>query len=205
MNGLSEPNANYNERAQTIKINCYAKRKPCHNPRGPVEINSITSEGKLIKIGPRPIITVTINQIEVNGLLDSGASISILGQKCVQYLDHWNGKEKKSTMKVKTADGRVHECSKSVILPIHFKGKHRNIRFYITPTINSSTIFGTNFWEGFNIKPVMFPGNFKKQKPIRNRDRERDLPYSKHGTTRAIGQNNSIIHPRRRKIFKFHT
>lgn len=138
-----------------------------HNARD--QFNSIRRSKNQNRIPTNNNRQNTIQQIEVNELLDSGASISLLGKECDQYLCHWPGVQRKSVLKVKTAEGRVNECNKTIILPISFKGMHRNVRFYITPTIYSSTIFGMNFWQAFNIQPVIrvCPGPFRKRKSIR--------------------------------------
>lgn len=115
-----------------------------------ISINTITKE---LPNDNRPYARVQIFHTTLLGLLDSGASVSILGSEALNKLASWPEiQQKKVSQKIRTADGTTHAIETKINVPIAFNGRKRNIELLIAPRISQSLILGTNFWEAFEIE-----------------------------------------------------
>lgn len=90
------------------------------------------------------------------GLLDSGAQCTVAGKDFETIL----GKKldlrvNKRYSVIKTADGTSHPAANSVELPISYNGHTKIISALFVPSISRSLILGIDFWESFNIRPVI--------------------------------------------------
>lgn len=123
-----------------------------------LELNSIaTVRFTTQKNDVRPYTKVKIDDLEIFGLLDSGASVSILGNNSHTHLaalGYTVNNLKDTTCSV--ANGLTLESTGYIYIPITFKDKTYIIKFYIIPDITSDLILGCDFWKTFNIAPEIF-------------------------------------------------
>lgn len=103
----------------------------------------------------RPHVEVEINGHKIVGLLDSGANVTMLGRGAEYIFDTLPAAISKVGTKIRTADGSVHATTNVIDLPYTMIGQTRTITTLIIPTIASQLILGTNFWDEFNIRPMV--------------------------------------------------
>lgn len=103
----------------------------------------------------RPYANIKINSFSISGLLDSGASLSILGFGSENIISNLNSPVQTITVTLRTADGTVHSSTGAINVPVTFNNKTREIQMLIVPTLSSKLILGIDFWDLFNIKPVI--------------------------------------------------
>lgn len=117
-------------------------------------------------IDNRPYIEVDIGGTKVNGLLDSGASCTILGNGSDEIIKKLHLKLYSSGTTVKTADGTKHVPNGYANVPFIFNNKIDVIPCLIVPSITKPLILGMDFWKCFNIKPVVEIGELDIQQKI---------------------------------------
>lgn len=104
----------------------------------------------------RPYAEVEIAGVKVVGLLDSGAQCTVAGKDFETIM---GGKldliANKTFSVIKTADGTSHPAMNSVELPISYNGQIKIISALFVPSISRTLILGIDFWEHFNIRPVI--------------------------------------------------
>lgn len=105
---------------------------------------------------PRAYGEIFIGTNKVRGLLDTGASISLLGKNCEELLDKLNIEITPKYSNVKTAGGKNCAILGKIEVPVEFKGKVKNIVFYICPELMQSAYLGVDFWRIFNLAPEIF-------------------------------------------------
>lgn len=103
---------------------------------------------------PRPFLVVDIAGDEVEGLLDSGASISCLGNGALDWLSkiglHWT----RFRSSVKTADGNAQLVLGHLDVPIKYGDISKIVRVYIVPGL----YLEIDFWNTFGIVPMSVNG-----------------------------------------------
>lgn len=104
-------------------------------------------------LDPRPFIELKLFNTTLKGLLDSGASISLLGHECDKLLSNLGVKYKKLNSNVKTADGSRNKIIGYVDCPIEFNDRNKIIRFYLAPTLEGKMYLGVDFWREFSLAP----------------------------------------------------
>ena len=99
-----------------------------------------------------PHATVDILGEKITGLLDSGASISVIS--AVDVLNRLNLKIVKipNQMRVQTANGAPLTCLGFAYIPFRFNDQTRVIPTAVIPEISKSLILGTDFWRAFDIQ-----------------------------------------------------
>lgn len=103
----------------------------------------------------RPHATVSLHGVHLLGLLDSGASISCLGQNSLHRVEQLGLKMKKIYQTVHTADGSAQTVLGFVDVCLEFKGKSRTVRLYIIPSLKQELYLGIDFWREFGLAPTM--------------------------------------------------
>lgn len=107
---------------------------------------------------PRPFLVVEIAGVEVEGLLDSGASISCLGNGALDWLSkiglHWT----RFRSSVKTADGNAQLVLGHLDVPIKYGDIAKVVRVYVVPGLSQKLYLGINFWNAFGIVPMSVNG-----------------------------------------------
>lgn len=108
----------------------YKNRKRCKNA---IESTILKEEED-----QRPFARVSIGKEKVFGLLDSGASISALGQGAEDLLERNQIKWNRINSNVKTADGSSQSIVGKATIPVEYNGLSEKITFYIVPTLKQT-------------------------------------------------------------------
>lgn len=102
---------------------------------------------------PRPFVRIKVGKEMVFGLLDSGASISALGQGAEELLERNGLKWTKVRSNVKTADGIQQQIIGKMALEIQYNGRTEVMTFFIVPSLKQPLYLGVDFWRKFKIAP----------------------------------------------------
>lgn len=100
----------------------------------------------------RPYARVTIHDEEIIGLLDSGASVTILGKGCYTLVNKLKLSLIPVRVNVSTADGTLQRVSHYVKIPYKFNNEIHRVDTLLSESINKRLIIGTNFWKKFRLK-----------------------------------------------------
>lgn len=136
-----------------------SKRRPRSNHRV-LNLDSIA-----MTFGPdeRAYLPTSICGIKVSGLLDSGASVSVMGAKGWKILQELNFKVSNNDIDgVRLADGTFRRARGTVDVPYIFLDE-KETRVFVVPTLivpalPHSLIFGMNFWKISKLIPDMVAG-----------------------------------------------
>lgn len=109
------------------------------------KINSVLHK---VKGDSRPYLVVDIYGLEFIGLLDSGATCTVMGLEGWERLQRLNLdlKVEKSISSVTVANGENCNVLGTVQLPIKLDNKVKIIKILVVLDINVSIIFGVDFW-----------------------------------------------------------
>lgn len=100
-------------------------------------------------------MAINILDLKVKGLLDCGASCSILGMDShlifaemgIPILTH------NTPVKLRVANGHELCCTQYMSLPILYNGNVQIVNFNIQPDITTYLLLGLNFWKAFRLAP----------------------------------------------------
>lgn len=107
------------------------------------------------KSDKRPHLCVEVNGRIIDGLLDSGANITILGKGNDELIKSLaTNKPITRNISIRTADGTIHNTQAVIDIPYTANGTTKKVTTLIIPTITTQLILGTDFWEAFNIRPM---------------------------------------------------
>lgn len=101
----------------------------------------------------RIYLEVEIEGKIIKGLLDSGASVSILGKGCREITEELELEITPIFYSVRTAGGQYHRILGMVNASVGYKGVRNNILFYLCPDLEQSLYLGIDFWRAFNLAP----------------------------------------------------
>ena len=104
----------------------------------------------------RPYATFRIQEKELNGLLDSGATLNFLGRGCKELVEELKLQIKPISSSVRTADGGRHDVLGKVTVEVVFKETTKQQTFYLCPALSLPVILGVPFWKIFEIAPELF-------------------------------------------------
>lgn len=94
---------------------------------------------------------LTINGQELEGLLDSGATVSCLGKNCLSFV----GKAGLDVIHfhsfIKTADGSPHRIVGKVATMVNFNKQQKPIIFYLVPSLSRELFLGVDFMRSFHL------------------------------------------------------
>lgn len=100
---------------------------------------------------PRPYLTVSIFGVNFFGLLDSGATQSVIGKSGWEKLRSFNLELETCNNSVKVANGECCTVLGLVSLPIILNSRLKVIKCLIVLDIDAEIIFGIDFWRDMNI------------------------------------------------------
>lgn len=100
----------------------------------------------------RPYMTVEINSLEFQGLLDSGASVSCLGNNCMENANRMNAKFLAYKSSVRTADGKHHLIVGKIKSKIKCGRKSVETILYLVPNLSQEIILAYDFWRKIGLK-----------------------------------------------------
>lgn len=102
----------------------------------------------------RPYAAIRVGNTKLCGLLDSGSTVSILGNNSHVNLTSLGLKIHPDTSKTFTAAGGEQLPAVGyVFLPINFENQFRILKTYIVPSVSLNLILGFDFWTKFNLFP----------------------------------------------------
>lgn len=99
----------------------------------------------------RPYAKIILAGIEMEGLLDSGASISALGKDSLEFLTQNKISLIKMNSCVTTSDGTRQDIFGFVILKVNFKNLIKEHRFFVIPSLKQKLYLGYDFFRAFNV------------------------------------------------------
>lgn len=102
----------------------------------------------------RPYTDVIIADTKIRGLLDSGATISVLGSECHKILETGIHKVHKIHSQLETASGQKQRVVGYIYVPISFNGKTKMITLFLVPSLKQKLYLGIDFWKLFDLKPI---------------------------------------------------
>lgn len=95
--------------------------------------------------------TIEINKIPIQGLLDSGATVSCLGTNCLDFVERAKLIIYPFNSRIRTADGRLNSIIGRVRSDIHFNGITKPVDFYLVPSLKLELFLGIDFMTSFNL------------------------------------------------------
>lgn len=163
------------------------------NPKPPEKAAETKSED-LMMIGivetkpgdDRPHMTVRINNHDITGLLDSGASITVMGER-PSWLDTNKEKRIHRPIRIRTADGTSYDADNCYALTYNYNGIAKEVDTYVLPSLRKQLILGNNFWQAYDIRPVMLCCELVSEKP-EVIDVEHKLPKHQKDQLQAVIQ-----------------
>lgn len=108
----------------------------------------------------RPYVTVTILDKDLLGLLDSGASRTILGQKGWELFKDIGYKLEKNVIRCKVANGQFANSIGTLTVPITLYNQTRLIEIVVVTEIPHGLILGIDFWKKMGILPNIRDGTW---------------------------------------------
>ncbi|XP_029732414.2 uncharacterized protein LOC109415089 [Aedes albopictus] len=102
----------------------------------------------------RPHAEISVLGKKLRGLLDSGASCSLLGGNAIKIIEELNLRKGEARGQIKTVDGTAHNIRSFVYLPISFNNRVQTIAVLLAPSLPECVVLGMNFWNTFGVKPV---------------------------------------------------
>lgn len=102
---------------------------------------------------PRPHAEVEIEGHTLVGLLDSGASVTILGAGADDIRNLPNISRQRTNTSIRTADGTIHSVNHYLLIPYIFNNQRHTLPTLDVPSIAKPLILGVDFWKAFHIQP----------------------------------------------------
>lgn len=99
----------------------------------------------------RPYAKVKVLGDELIGLMDSGASITLLGKGGYKLAKKWKVELVPSMTKISTADGTLQNVQHYVEIPFEFDNQLKWIKTLLVEGIKRKLILGYDFWKSFGI------------------------------------------------------
>lgn len=127
------------------------KFKERHRMRKAI-VESIRKLDRIVK-DPRIFVRVKIGENEISGLLDSGASVSVLGRNCRELVTKLDLVIYPMMTTVKTASGHQQRLLGKVKTSIKFKDQEQLMFLYLCPDLEQELYLGIDFWEKFGLIP----------------------------------------------------
>jgi len=87
----------------------------------------------------------------LTGLLDTGASVSVLGKGCRELVETLGVTVQPHFSVVRTASGEDRSFIGRLELPVKNKGVSKPVTFYLCPYLEQTAYFGVDFWRTFGL------------------------------------------------------
>ena len=114
-------------------------------------LNKTTISVEEIGSDPRPFVKVQLFGETITALMDSGASISVLGRDSIELLENHNIKFKKLSSQVKTASGSSVPILGKLNTNIIWKGQEKLITLYVAPDLTQNLYLGYDFFKLYGL------------------------------------------------------
>ncbi|KAL7738869.1 hypothetical protein ACLKA6_001318 [Drosophila palustris] len=102
---------------------------------------------------PRVFAEFSLGGRQMRGLLDSGASVSLLGRGCRELAEELDLPVKPYVSTVRTASGEDRSVIGRLVVPVEYKGEIRDVVMYLCPYLEQTAYLGIDFWRIFEIAP----------------------------------------------------
>lgn len=163
-----------NLQKQSRHILYFRERRKLHK----MLVSSILMEGD----DGRPYGTVKINNFNLCGILDSGASVSILGAGCEKFLEDTGLKLRGFPSSVQVANGAKQRVLGFVVADVTFNGQTFSHKLFLVPSLQQPLYLGIDFWKRVGIRPAVEEINITP--PEINEDEENRHILSPDDTSR---------------------
>lgn len=105
----------------------------------------------------RPFIEISVDNFKIISMLDSGASVSILGNNAHEQFVRFGYKPQRAEeLTCTVANGVNIEAQGIMFVPITFKGVTKVTKFYIIPSITTDVLLGCDFFKNFRVCAELF-------------------------------------------------
>lgn len=104
----------------------------------------------------RPHASVTMNQLEMEGLLDTGAHVTVLGYNHLSEIEkrHVDDIITPARIGIKTADGSVHEAMGVINTEYKMNNRYRYVRTIVLPNTSKKLLLGMDFMTQFDVRLI---------------------------------------------------
>lgn len=99
----------------------------------------------------RPYLNISVLGYTLNGLLDTGASCTVIGLNSDSLVNKFNLKKFSMSSQIQTADGSNHHVSSFVNLPILFNDISKVLPVLLVPSLSKPLILGMDFFKLFGL------------------------------------------------------
>lgn len=105
---------------------------------------------------PRPHTDVKFNGIEMNGLLDTGAHITVLGYDKLDRIEKQSidSRMQSASIGIRTADGSVHKAMGIVNTKYEYNNRCNDVMTIIMSKSSKKLLLGIDFMHAFNIRLI---------------------------------------------------
>uniref|UniRef100_A0A7G3ANC8 RNA-directed DNA polymerase n=1 Tax=Lutzomyia longipalpis TaxID=7200 RepID=A0A7G3ANC8_LUTLO len=103
----------------------------------------------------RMFVDVDVNGVVVKGMLDSGATTSVLGRGWREIVNKAKLKVRKSEVRGRSATGMRMRGGLEVEVPVAFNGRSQILTIPIFPEVTEDLLLGMDFWREFGLSPAL--------------------------------------------------
>lgn len=100
---------------------------------------------------PRPFLSVTVGQTKLVALLDTGATVSVIGKRGLPLLESAASPMRPVNCDVYTADGASQSVLGSITLSIGLNGVSKEMSVLVVPSLRHPLVLGVDFCRHFGI------------------------------------------------------
>jgi len=101
----------------------------------------------------RPFAQVKIEDLEALGLLDSGSSVSLLGEGFLETVERLGLRLWRSKSIMKSAGGTQHRVEGKIQPSISYNGLTHRLPILLCPSLKKKLYLGIDFWRKFELAP----------------------------------------------------
>ncbi|XP_044574087.1 uncharacterized protein LOC116655403 [Drosophila ananassae] len=101
----------------------------------------------------RPFLPIHLLDRTVYGLLDSGASISCIGDKLAAEVMEMKNTYKSVNVNAETADGRSQRITGKLSTIVEYNNIRKPMELYIVPSLKQDLYLGIDFWKAYDLLP----------------------------------------------------
>ncbi|KAM8701527.1 hypothetical protein ACLKA7_012110 [Drosophila subpalustris] len=121
--------------------------------RRQVKRQVVAAVARSARTDPRVFAEFSLGGRQMRGLLDSGASVSLLGRGCRELAEELNLPVKPYVSTVRTASGEDRSIIGRLVVAVEYKGEVKEVVLYLCPYLEQTAYLGIDFWRIFGIAP----------------------------------------------------
>lgn len=131
----------------------FPKKRKAHALRRKERRSVCEALGSVLKNDDRAFAEVQIQGHTVKGLLDTGATVSLLGTGAVELIEELGLAWHPQTSKVRAAGGASYTVLGKVSVSIRYNNMTRQMKLYVCPALGQRLYLGIDFWRKFRLAP----------------------------------------------------